>query len=109
MSLPNLTYFNFFQVRSLYRGITSPLAGVAAMNAICFGVYGNVHRRLHNPDSLQSIGIAGMAAGFVMVRREPLCCNGAGGLTAYGRVGWIPEMGTLMGTEVYVSLMFTIC
>jgi hypothetical protein len=41
------------------------------MNAICFGVYGNVHRRLNNPDSIQSIGIAGMAAGFVMVRRGP--------------------------------------
>jgi len=47
--------------------MSSPLAGVAAMNAIGFGVYGNVNRRLNNPDSLQSVGIAGMCAGLVMV------------------------------------------
>ena len=51
----------------MYRGISSPLAGVAAINAICFGVYGNVNRRLKDPDSLKSITIAGMASGFVQV------------------------------------------
>ena len=51
----------------MYRGITSPLAGVAAINAICFGVYGNVNRRLKDPESLKSITIAGMASGFVQV------------------------------------------
>lgn len=59
----------------MYRGITSPLAGVAAINAICFGVYGNVNRRLSNPESLRSVTIAGMASGFVQVGgllREPL-------------------------------------
>ena len=51
----------------MYRGITSPLAGVAAINAICFGVYGNVNRRLKDPESLKSITVAGMASGFVQV------------------------------------------
>ena len=52
----------------MYRGINSPLAGVAAINAICFGVYGNVNRRLAHPESLRSVTIAGMASGFVQVR-----------------------------------------
>ena len=51
----------------MYRGITSPLAGVAAINAICFGVYGNVSRRLKDPESMRSITIAGMSSGFVQV------------------------------------------
>ena len=51
----------------MYRGVNSPLAGVAAINAICFGVYGNVNRRLSNPESLRSVTIAGMASGFVQV------------------------------------------
>lgn len=55
------------QARTMYKGISSPLAGVAAINAICFGVYGNVNRRLNKPDSLRSITIAGMASGFVQV------------------------------------------
>ncbi|XP_071746737.1 uncharacterized protein [Lepeophtheirus salmonis] len=50
---------------SLYRGIISPLAGVAFINAICFGVYGNVNRRLENSNSIQSITIAGSVSGFV--------------------------------------------
>ena len=52
----------------MYRGVNSPLAGVAAINAICFGVYGNVNRRLANPESLSSVTIAGMASGFVQVK-----------------------------------------
>jgi len=51
--------------RTMYRGVNSPLAGVAAINAICFGVYGNVNRRLTNPESLRSVTIAGMASGAV--------------------------------------------
>ena len=51
----------------MYRGVNSPLAGVAAINAICFGVYGNVNRRLTNPESLRSVTIAGMASGAVQV------------------------------------------
>lgn len=51
-------------VSGLYRGISSPLAGVAAINAIIFGVYGNVQRRSADPDSLRSHFFAGAAAGF---------------------------------------------
>ena len=47
--------------------MASPLCGVAAMNAIGFGVYGNVIRRLDNPDSITSITTAGIAAGGVQV------------------------------------------
>ncbi|XP_044267250.1 mitochondrial basic amino acids transporter [Tribolium madens] len=50
-------------LRGLYRGMTSPLAGVAAINAIVFGVYGNTQRSL-NPETLQSSLIAGATAGF---------------------------------------------
>ena len=49
--------------------MASPLYGVAAMNAIGFGVYGNVIRRLNNPDSITSITTAGVAAGGVQVSR----------------------------------------
>lgn len=48
----------------LYRGVSSPLTGVAAINAIIFGVYGNVQRRSADPDSLKSHFFAGAAAGF---------------------------------------------
>jgi len=51
--------------RALYRGMSGPLASVAAINAIGFGVYGNVSRRLQNPDVVQSAAIAGCASGFV--------------------------------------------
>ena len=47
--------------------MSSPLYGVAAMNAIGFGVYGNVLRRLDNPDSVFSITVAGITSGFVGV------------------------------------------
>jgi len=71
----NLKYTGTFQCfarivreegfRSLYRGMSSPLAGVAAMNALSFGVYGNVIRRMDNPDSVAAITTAGVSAGFV--------------------------------------------
>ena len=58
--------------------MASPLYGVAAMNAIGFGVYGNVIRRLNNPDSIMSITTAGVAAGGVQVSTEIIsfapCC-----------------------------------
>ena len=47
--------------------MSSPLAGVAAMNALSFGVYGNVIRRMDNPDSITAITTAGVSAGFVAV------------------------------------------
>ncbi|XP_058840127.1 mitochondrial basic amino acids transporter [Topomyia yanbarensis] len=51
-------------VRGLYRGMSSPMAGVAVVNAIVFGVYGNVQRRTSDPDSLYSHFLAGSAAGL---------------------------------------------
>jgi solute carrier family 25 carnitine/acylcarnitine transporter 20/29 len=44
--------------------MASPLYGLAAINAIVFGVQGNVQRRLSNPDSITSHCIAGSIAGF---------------------------------------------
>lgn len=51
-------------IRGVYRGMSSPLAGVAGINAIVFGVYGNVQRNLNDPSALNSYLIAGAAAGF---------------------------------------------
>nr|XP_023028387.1 mitochondrial basic amino acids transporter-like [Leptinotarsa decemlineata] len=51
-------------IKGIYRGVTSPLLGVAGINAIVFGVYGNTQRILSNPDSLKSHAIAGGAAGL---------------------------------------------
>ncbi|KAJ8982882.1 hypothetical protein NQ317_004312, partial [Molorchus minor] len=51
-------------IRGVYRGVTSPLLGVAGINAIVFGVYGNVQRKLSNPDSLASHALAGGTAGL---------------------------------------------
>ncbi|XP_055386474.1 mitochondrial basic amino acids transporter [Condylostylus longicornis] len=55
----------------LYRGITSPLSGVALVNAIVFGVYGNVQRNSNNPESLKSHFIAGSLAGLI----QSLVCS----------------------------------
>lgn len=51
-------------VRGLYKGMSSPMAGVAAVNAILFGVYGNMQRRMPDPESLSAHFMAGAAAGF---------------------------------------------
>lgn len=50
-------------IRGLYKGICSPIAGVAAVNAIVFGVYGNIQKRHSNPESLGAHFWAGCAAG----------------------------------------------
>ncbi|PSN47134.1 hypothetical protein C0J52_17458 [Blattella germanica] len=52
-------------VSGLYKGMSSPMAGVALVNAIVFGVYGNFQRRLPNPETPGSHFMAGAAAGFV--------------------------------------------
>lgn len=52
------------QVRGLYKGVTSPLAGVSLVNALVFGVYGNV-QRCADSDSLGAHALAGGAAGAV--------------------------------------------
>lgn len=49
----------------LYRGITSPMAGVALVNAIVFGVYGNIQRNSADPDSIKTHFLAGTTAGLV--------------------------------------------
>ncbi|KAL0267337.1 UNVERIFIED_CONTAM: hypothetical protein PYX00_009631 [Menopon gallinae] len=52
-------------VVGLYKGLSSPMVGVAAINAIVFGMYGYIQRRMSDPTSLSSIFIAGAAAGVV--------------------------------------------
>jgi len=52
-------------VRGLFKGMASPMASVAVINAMIFGVYGNVQRRMDNPNSFQSHAIAGSVAGAV--------------------------------------------
>lgn len=48
----------------LYRGMTSPIAGVALVNSIVFGVYGYTQRHLSEPDQLSSCFLAGASAGL---------------------------------------------
>lgn len=51
-------------VVGLYKGISSPLAGLAFINAIVFGVYGNTLKALgENGDAIRSHFIAGSMAG----------------------------------------------
>jgi len=52
-------------VRGLYRGMTSPLLGVAGINAVTFGVNAQVLKQLPQPDSISSITIAGASAGLI--------------------------------------------
>ena len=47
--------------------MSSPLAGVAAINAITFGVYGNALRCMEDQESVKSVTMAGMTAGIVQV------------------------------------------
>ena len=52
------------KIVGLYRGITSPLGGIGFVNAIVFGIYGNVQRNTSDPNSLTSHALAGSIAGF---------------------------------------------
>lgn len=63
------------QARGLYKGMASPLLGMAAINAIVFGVYGSCMRLMegnssNGPDLVKSY-IAGSAAGLV---QSVICC-----------------------------------
>ena len=40
------------------------MAGVALINGIIFGVYGNIQRRMDDPTSLRSHALAGALAGL---------------------------------------------
>lgn len=51
--------------QGLFKGMSSPMAGLAAVNAIVFGVYGNILRSSSSPKSLKNQFMAGSAAGFV--------------------------------------------
>lgn len=62
----------------MYSGVNSPLAGMAFINAIVFGVYGNSLNAIHDywkrnsidpgkSEQLLAIGTAGAIAGFVQV------------------------------------------
>lgn len=57
-------------VKGLYRGMSSPMAGVAAINAIVFGVYGHTQRHLTESDRLSSYFLAGAFAG---IAQTPVC------------------------------------
>ena len=59
--------FYYLKARSLYKGMSSPLLGVAGINAITFGAYGNVLRLLPDQDSISSITLAGASAGLIQV------------------------------------------
>ena len=62
--LPSLTISSRRpQMRGLYRGLSSPMYGVSAINALTFGIQGNVRRLMTDPDSLRSQFTAGMIAG----------------------------------------------
>lgn len=71
-----------------YRGVRAPLGGIAAVNAIVFGAYGNTRRALPNPDSLMTHATAGAAAGMLqsfacspvelVKTRQQLACAGDG-------------------------------
>lgn len=50
---------------NVYRGVGAPLGGIAAVNAIVFGAYGNTRRVLPNPDSIYTHATAGAAAGML--------------------------------------------
>ncbi|EYB95127.1 hypothetical protein Y032_0163g3468 [Ancylostoma ceylanicum] len=52
-------------VHGLYKGLSSPLASLTAINAIVFGVHGSVCREFSQPDSLRAHFFAGCAAGMM--------------------------------------------
>ncbi|KAF7412643.1 hypothetical protein HZH66_001539 [Vespula vulgaris] len=51
-------------VFGLYRGMTSPMAGVAVVNAIVFGVYGQTQKHMSDKDRLSYHFLAGAIAGI---------------------------------------------
>ncbi|VDP13251.1 unnamed protein product [Heligmosomoides polygyrus] len=49
----------------LYKGLSSPLASLTAINAIVFGAHGSICREFSQPDSLRAHFFAGCAAGMM--------------------------------------------
>lgn len=56
---------SILQFQGLFKGMSSPMAGLAGINAIVFGVYGNMIRASSSPNSLKTQFLAGSTAGFV--------------------------------------------
>lgn len=52
-------------VRGLYKGMSSPMAGVSVVNAIIFGVHGNIMKNVKDPSAISSHATAGAGAGFI--------------------------------------------
>lgn len=50
--------------RGLYKGMSSPLLSLSAINAIVFGVHGGTCRQMEDPNSITSHFIGGAAAGM---------------------------------------------
>uniref|UniRef100_A0A7E4VYD2 Mitochondrial basic amino acids transporter n=1 Tax=Panagrellus redivivus TaxID=6233 RepID=A0A7E4VYD2_PANRE len=50
-------------VKGLYKGMSSPLASLTLINAIVFGVHGNVVKKMNNEQSILTHFAAGAAAG----------------------------------------------
>uniref|UniRef100_A0A914DIR9 Mitochondrial basic amino acids transporter n=1 Tax=Acrobeloides nanus TaxID=290746 RepID=A0A914DIR9_9BILA len=57
------TIFKNEGARGLYKGMSSPLASLAVVNAVVFGVHGNVTKQFENKDALMTHFIAGCSAG----------------------------------------------
>ncbi|CAG0889708.1 unnamed protein product [Cyprideis torosa] len=51
-------------ISGLYKGLTSPLAGVALVNGIMFGTYGNLLKIMPDPDSIRAQTLCGAIGGF---------------------------------------------
>ena len=62
-------------MKGLYKGMSSPLVGVAGINAITFGAYGNVLRMLPDQESISSITLAGASAGLIQVQIVKKFCS----------------------------------
>lgn len=82
----NAVHFFEKQFRGFFKGMGSPLVGVAVVNALLFGVYGAIlQAQLDHPSdkpTLWQIFIAGSGSGIVnsLIRhaRVSSCCKGSG-------------------------------
>ena len=62
----------WFQFRGFYKGVMSPVTGQAFVNAIVFGVHGNILKHITDDQtSISANFIAGFAAGEVYPGNVP--------------------------------------
>jgi solute carrier family 25 carnitine/acylcarnitine transporter 20/29 len=61
------------KIPGLYRGMSSPLIGIAAINSVIFGVYGHTTRIVNesNLSPISKVAIAGAVSGFA---NSFICC-----------------------------------